>query len=266
MTPAALALAVLAGTSAVTALRSARAAAVVRRRLGAARSGRAAVPWSLVAAGAAGAAWWYAGPVLAVAAGASALAAPRARARRSTRLAAAVRTDALPDVVDATARAIRAGSSPRVAFADAADGAPPEARDSLRRAAAAAEQGLSLAEAIDRWARSSGIDGAPLVAAAVAVTSGAGGDTARSLASVADTLREQRALRREVRALSSQARASAAVIAVAPAAFAVLAATTDRAIADFLLRTPLGTACLLAGLGLEVAGWRWMVRITESVR
>lgn len=263
---AALALAVLAGASAVTALRSAHAAALVRRRLHATGDGRPSVPWSLVAVGAAGVAWWGAGPVLAVAVAASVVAAPLLSARRSARLADALETDALADVVDATARAIRAGSSPRVALADAADGAPPRARESLRLATAAADRGLPLAVAMDRWTRSSGIDGAPLVAAALAVTSGAGGDAARSLASVADTLRERRALRREVRALSSQARASAAVIATAPAVFALLAAMTDRATADFLLRTPLGAACLVAGLALDVGGWRWMVRITESVR
>ena len=34
----------------------------------------------------------------------------------------------------------------------------------------------------------------------------------------------------------------------------------------FFLASPLGALCLTAGVGLDVVGWRWMRRITESVR
>jgi tight adherence protein B len=86
------------------------------------------------------------------------------------------------------------------------------------------------------------------------------------MARVADTLRERRALRREVRALSAQARASAAVVAVAPLGFAVVMAATDEATAAFLFGSPAGLACVVVGLGLELAGWRWMQHIVGAVQ
>lgn len=173
--------------------------------------------------------------------------------------------DALADAVDAMAAALRAGAPPAEAIRAGGRGAPAPLDAALRSVAVAVDRGMPLRTAVDRWADAAGTDGPRLVAAAIAVHAHAGGDPGRALAGVADTLRERRALRREVRALSSQARMSAAVIAVAPAAFGVLAVGTDRATAAFLLGTPPGLVCLVAGLGLEVAGWRWMDRITRSV-
>lgn len=176
------------------------------------------------------------------------------------------RGDALADVVDAMARGLRTGVPPVDAVRAAAAGAPSPLREELAACVAGAERGAPLAEAVDRWAAATGADGPRLVAAAFAVNRVAGGDPGRALAGVADTLRERRALQREVRALSSQARLSAVVIGVAPAAFGILTTATDRAIAAFVLGTPIGAGCVAAGLLLEVAGWRWMGRIARSVR
>ena len=63
--------------------------------------------------------------------------------------------------------------------------------------------------------------------------------------------------------MSSQARLSALVIGVAPIAFAVLAAGMDGEGARFLLRTPLGLACLAVGLGLDGLGALWMHRLAQ---
>jgi tight adherence protein B len=159
----------------------------------------------------------------------------------------------------------RAGAPPRDAVRSAAISAPPGLAAGLHAAAAAAERGIPLLAALERWAAASDLDGAELVVTALTVTAGAGGDPARSLAAVSDTLRDRRSLRREVRALSSQARASAAVIAVAPLGFAVLASGADGETARFLLSTPLGLACVGVGGLLDLAGWWWMDHITRSV-
>jgi tight adherence protein B len=196
----------------------------------------------------------------------AAAALPWARARLATRASASATDDALPDVVDALARAMRAGAPPVVALRAAAAASPPALAAGLATVASASQRGVPLVVATDRWAAGAGVDGAELVATAMAVTSWSGGDPARSLTGVADTLRDRRALRREVRALSSQARLSALVIAAAPVAFAVVAAGTDGATGDFLLRTPLGLGCLVAGLVLDLAGWWWMDRITGGRR
>jgi tight adherence protein B len=123
-----------------------------------------------------------------------------------------------------------------------------------------------LVESLERWAAApASTEGAGLVTAAVAIASSTGGDPATALAGVGSTLRERRSLAREVRALASQARASAVVIAVAPAAFAVVTAGLGSGATPFLLASPVGLVCLVLGIALDVAGWRWMRRITESV-
>ena len=115
------------------------------------------------------------------------------------------------------------------------------------------------------WA---GSDGASrdvrLVAAALTIGAGSGGEVARAVDGVAVTLRERHEVLAEARALATQARASAAVLATAPLVFALLVATVEPDAIAFLFTTPLGVGCLVLGLGLDVAGWLWMARITRS--
>jgi tight adherence protein B len=169
-------------------------------------------------------------------------------------------------VVDTAAAAVGAGHSVAAALGMAAGTARPPIGDELRAAVDQAGRGAALAEAVDRWAAGSTVEGAPLVAAAVGLASEAGSDAGPALASVAATLRERRAVDREVHALSAQARLSAAVIGVAPLVFAVVASGADRSTARFLLGSPGGWSCAAAGAALDLGGWWWMRRITGSVR
>lgn len=172
---------------------------------------------------------------------------------------------ALPEAVDAVAAAVRSGRSVHDGLAVAADAAPPRLAAELRLVLDGIEQGLPLVDALDRWASTTTVAGADLVASAVGLTGETGGDVAAALGGVADTLRERRALAREIRALSSQARLSAAVIAVAPLGFAALASVTDGDTARFLFGSLGGAVCLVVGVGLDLLGWRWMGRIAGSV-
>jgi tight adherence protein B len=78
---------------------------------------------------------------------------------------------------------------------------------------------------------------------------------------VAATLRERLAVAGEVRALTSQTRASMLVIAAAPVLFCVFASTTDPRTSTFLFRSPVGLACLAAGISLDIVGAFWMRRL-----
>lgn len=179
----------------------------------------------------------------------------------------AARSEALADVVDTLASALATGAPVTDALEAAARTAPEDIAAPLEAAARSVRGGTPVVDALERWAESDASpDGADLVAAAFAIASATGGDPAAALAGVGATLRERRAVAREVHALASQARASATVIALAPAGFALLTAGLGGTAARFLLGSPAGIACLLAGAGLDVAGWRWMRRITESVR
>jgi len=179
------------------------------------------------------------GPALAVAA-------RRGRAARAV-------DAALPETLEAAARSLRTGASLRQALDEAA----PEV---VARAGA----GESLTACLDRWADRCPTPGVRLAVASLALAAEAGGTAAAAVDGVAATIRADLAVAAEVRAQSSQARLSALVIAVSPLVFGLLAAGTDGRTAQFLLRTPLGSLCLLAGLVLDaVAAW-WMHRITVT--
>ena len=107
--------------------------------------------------------------------------------------------------------------------------------------------------------------GAALTRAVLRIGLEAGGELARAVEEVAATLRHRVAGRQETKALAAQARLSAMVVALAPPVFTLLAGATDPAILQFLLGTPAGWACLVAGLGLDLVGALWMRRITGSV-
>jgi tight adherence protein B len=175
---------------------------------------------------------------------------------------AALQVDlALPDVLEATARSLRSGTSLRIALSESTGHAPPRVQRSLAAVVLAAERGVPLVDAIDAWSTSITGDGVRLAGAALALSAELGGAAARSLDGVAATLRDRNAVRREVRALSSQARASAVVIGVAPVGFAVLAAAVDPQTIDFLLHSRAGVICLVVGVVLDGLGAAWMNRL-----
>lgn len=188
-----------------------------------------------------------AGPALAV------------RLRRAGRPARADR--ALPQLLDAVARAVRAGASLRHALLDGAEAVAGTAlATEAATVARALHGGAPLAEALAALA---GPDPAPvrrLAVAALGLADEVGGAPAALVERVGATARERTAVAREARALAAQARASAVVIVVAPAAFALLGAAADPRIAAFL-GTPSGVACVTAGLGCDAVGAWWMSRL-----
>jgi tight adherence protein B len=165
---------------------------------------------------------------------------------------------ALPEALEGIARSLRSGASLRIAIEEVSLSTPAPLGPGLADLAARAGRGCPLAVAVDGWAAATEGAGVPLVAAALALGAELGGAAARSLDGVADTLRDRNAMRREVRALSAQARASAIVIGAAPAAFAGLVAVADPASIAFLVTSPIGLLCLVAGLALDGLGAWWM--------
>jgi len=181
---------------------------------------------------------------------------------RRGRAASAVEA-ALPPVLEATARGLRAGASLPVALAAAASGAAPVVVADLNAMAqGAADAGL--VAALDRWAVDRPLPGVRLAVAALALATEVGGAGARALDGVAITLRQRQAVAGEVRALATQARLSAVVLTLAPLAFAALAAAGDPRTASMLVRSPVGQGCLALGLGLDAIGAAWMARITRA--
>lgn len=169
---------------------------------------------------------------------------------------------ALPDALDALARSLRSGASLRQAVLEVAGTTPGALGDELRRVATEVGDGVPLPDALEAWVARRPLHGVRLTAAALGLGAATGGASARAVDGLAATLRTNVAIAAEVRALSSQARLSAMVIALAPLGFTVLAASADPRAAQFLLRTPAGLLCLVAGLGLDVIGALWMRRLS----
>jgi tight adherence protein B len=185
-----------------------------------------------------------------------ALAVPLRRAGRAARA-----DRALPQLLDAVARAVRAGASLRHALLDGAEAVAGTALATEAAALARAlRDGASLPAALAVFA---GPEPAPvrrLAVDALGLADEIGGAPAALVERVGDTARERAAVAREARALAAQARASAVVIVVAPAAFALLGAAADPRIASFL-GTPPGVACVTAGLACDGVGAWWMSRL-----
>lgn len=180
-----------------------------------------------------------------------------ARDRRSRRTEAD-----LPALLEAVARSLRSGAALPVALREAAT-SPSAAAEALGHVLADADRGLGLAEALDRWVPRHPRPAVRLVVGALTVALVAGGSPARGVDGVAATLRERAEVEREARSLATQARASALVVTLAPLGFGALGVLGDERSAGFLLGSPAGLACLVAGLILDGLGAAWMHRIAR---
>jgi tight adherence protein B len=202
-------------------------------------------------------------PVLAVpAALAAAVAGPvglgLARGRGQRRFVAA-----LPEFVDLVAARLRSGHTVATALIDAVATRGPVAAD-VGRVLRRVELGESLADALAWWSDERRLDAVRAVAGALVVASGTGGAAADALEGLARSLRDQLGARAEAAALSSQARMSAVVVGAAPIAYVAFASAVDPDAAAVLVTTPVGRACLVIGLGLDLLGVAWMRRIVRS--
>ena len=167
---------------------------------------------------------------------------------------------ALPGVLDAVARQLRAGGSLAQAIA-AAD--PPKSAPDLCASWSRLRDlvpMVGVAAALERWMSATPSRAVRLAGAALSLAASTGGSPARAIDGVAATLRSRTAVADEVRALSSQARASAAVIALSPLVFAALAGATDDRTRE-VLASPSGLGLLVVGLGLDAVGAAWMARL-----
>ena len=185
----------------------------------------------------------------------------RSRPTRGRRSRSA-RDLAMPELLEALARAVRGGSSVTQALLDVS---VPDALaadvSAMRRHLA---HGVAAPQVFAEWRANAASHPERSAAAALELAARGGGAMGRTLDRVADSIRERQAVHEETRALASQAQASAAVIGALPVAFAGLAAITEPAALFFLVATPFGAACLVIGLSLELAGALWMRRITGA--
>ncbi len=185
------------------------------------------------------------------------------RVRRRERQLAAQ----LPAVLEELARSLRAGLSVSAALRAARGTVGPPAQQDLAEIARALDSGASTAVALEAWSsRRRQVPGVRLAAVALGTAAEAGTAVSQAIDSVADTLRSELAVAAEVRALASQAQASAWLVAVLPVGFGLIASAADPQALSWLVTEPIGRACLVVGLLLDVGALVWMRRIVASIR
>ena len=165
------------------------------------------------------------------------------------------------DVVD---RHVRLGSSLRGAILSANSECDPSLSDTLRVLILHCRTGAPLDDAevlADAAGRSS--NEAFLVRSLVAA--GAGGPGASfALQRAAWALRERHAVASERRMYAAQAVFAARVLSWLPVVFGVLMMITNGSVRSAYFGGVAGAACVVVGVGLNVAGRKWMKRITCS--
>ncbi len=192
------------------------------------------------------------------------------RRRRSAALA-----DELPRFVDALIQRLKVGGSLAEAI-KATNGSEP-----FEATLAALRQGLAvgrpLREALEGLVahsdtqseptdRSGSLRGFQLFATTMIVLVERGGPALPSLERLNNTLRSARWIESEVEAQAAQATASALLLAALPGVFVVALGLMDDGMADFYIKRPAGTACILVAGCLSYLGWLWMQRLTGPPR
>ena len=187
---------------------------------------------------------------------------PWRRRRLERRLAAQ-----LPAILEELARSLRAGLSVTAALQAAGTTVASPGREDLADIGRALDSGVPAVAALDQWGvRRRHVPGVRLAAVALGTAAEAGSAVSQAIDSVADTLRSEQAVAAEVRSLASQAQASAWLVAVLPVGFGLVASAADPATLAWLVTQPLGRACLVGGLALDLGALVWMRRIVGSIR
>jgi tight adherence protein B len=185
----------------------------------------------------------------------SALAEIRGRGRRERLWRAAV-----IELCDGFAAELAAGRAPAAAYAEAAAVLDPAVAIALLRPG----PGEELPKTLDRIAGTPGAGGLRLLAACWRIGAERGGTFATVIDNLAATLRDQEAHREEVAAQLAGPRATARLLAGLPVLGLGMAAALGAHPLVFLLGTPLGAACLVAGAGLDALGLWWTGRLAAA--
>jgi tight adherence protein B len=171
---------------------------------------------AIAAAFAALAALAVAGPLAAAALGAAALFAPSA-AVRILRKRRRARFDAqLPEALQQTANALRAGLTLHKALGEVARESPPPMRDELGLLVKEVKLGVALDDAFAAAVARIGSEDLDLVATAASVARELGGNLAEMLDGIASSMRERFRIEGRIRALTSQGRLQGRIVAALP--------------------------------------------------
>ncbi|MBV8344107.1 MAG: type II secretion system F family protein [Candidatus Eremiobacteraeota bacterium] len=153
---------------------------------------------------------------------------------------------------------LRVGLGVRQALSIVIDELPDPARHEFRRVIGLTNIGASVYDAMDDMAARMPGHESLMLTRVFRVQSETGGDLARILDQLADTIKDRRQIQRKCSALTAEGRMSAWVLMLIPVGLGLFIVTTQPAMGDALMYTTIGRTVLLVVAGLEVGAFVWL--------
>jgi len=210
-----------------------------------------------------GVGWFFAGPVVAVAAAAVSMSAPFvALGIAAQRRLSAIQSQ-LADTLLILAGAMRGGHSFLQALDTAAKEIDEPAASEFGQVLSEIRLGRNVDDALDALVERVGSTDLEWAVTAIKIQRQIGGNLAEVLETVANTIRERETLRRQVKVLSAEGRLSMAVLVVLPVLIAVYLMITNPDYLKLLTASRGGLMMLGGSVGLLGIGFVWMRRIVN---
>ncbi len=153
---------------------------------------------------------------------------------------------------------LRVGLALRQALAIVIDELPDPAHYEFRRVIGKTNLGASIYDAIDDLAARMPSPEALMMARVFRVQSETGGDLARILDQLADTIKDRRQVQRKISALTAEGRMSAWVLMAIPIVLGIFICVTQRDMGYALLHTFIGHIVLAIIFVLELFAYVWL--------
>lgn len=147
--------------------------------------------------------------------------------------------------------ALRVGLGLRQTIILVTEEIPDPARREFMRVIGRTNLGVSILEALDEMAATMPSQEMTMMSKAIRIQSTTGGDLAKVLESLADTIRDRRRIQRKMSALTAQGRGSAIIIGSLPVLVGGFILVTQPDMAHALLHTKIGWIALGIVAGLE---------------
>lgn len=172
-------------------------------------------------------------------------------------------SEQLPYLIDLLKSALEAGHTMVRALAMATQNLPDPIAGEVRMMVEQVQLGMSMAEALEGMLRRVPVEELKFLVAAVRIQSEVGSSLAEILQHVSESVRARQRVEHQLRALTAQSRASAVIVALLP--FLVLAVFTliNPQYAYPLLYHPMGVRLLQLAIGLDVAAFVVMRRLSR---
>jgi tight adherence protein B len=153
---------------------------------------------------------------------------------------------------------LRVGLALRQSLAIVIDELPDPARYEFRRVVGQTNLGASVYDAMDTMAARMPSHESLMIARVFRVQSETGGDLARILDQLAETIKDRRHVARKVAALTAEGRMSAWVLMLIPVALGAFIYISQPSMADAVMHTWVGHIVILVIVGLEFFAYLWL--------